>query len=145
MRWIVGTALLLAAALPVCADLTAARAEANLEKRSKLAMDNAISALHEAREAYKGGDTPATTNKVSEVEESVNLVYTSLMQTGKDPRKSPRWFKYAEIETRNLLRSLESFQHDMNFEDRTLLDKTKERVQQVHDELLTGLMEGKRK
>jgi len=145
MRWNLYLFLLLAAAAPVRGDLGAARAEPNLEKRSKLAMDSAVAALHEAREAYKDGDNRTVGTKVTEVEESVNLAYTSLMQTGKDPRKSPKWFKHAEIETRNLLRSLESFQHDMNFDDRPMLEKTKERVQQVHDELLTGLMEGKRK
>jgi len=143
MRWLVG--LLLVTLIPAWADLTAARAEPNLEKRSKLAMDNAIAVLHEAREAYLNGDSKEAAAKVGEVEESIDLVYTSLMQTGKDPRRSPRWFKRAEIETRNLLRSLDSFQHDMSFDDRPMLNKTKERVQKVHDDLLTGLMEGKKK
>jgi hypothetical protein len=138
-------ALLFAAAIPSWGDLGPARAEPNLEKRSKLAMDNAVLALREARDAYNAGDTQKTTAKVAEIEDSVDLVYSSLLQTGKDPRKSPRWFKRAEIETRNLLRSLESFQHDMSFEDRPTLTKTKDRVQQVHDDLLTGLMEGKKK
>jgi hypothetical protein len=33
----------------------------------------------------------------------------------------------------------------MNFTDRSVLDKAKVRTQQVHDELLLGLMEGKHK
>jgi hypothetical protein len=33
----------------------------------------------------------------------------------------------------------------MSYTDRALLDKVKARVQQVHDELLLGLMEGKKK
>jgi len=44
-----------------------------------------------------------------------------------------------------LSKKLETFQRDMDFADRPLLDKVKARVQQVHDELLLGLMEGKRK
>jgi hypothetical protein len=36
-------------------------------------------------------------------------------------------------------------QHDMSFEDRPLLDKTRERVEQIHDNLLTGLMGGRKK
>jgi hypothetical protein len=67
------------------------------------------------------------------------------MKTGKNPRNSPRWFKAAEISTRDLSKKLETFQRDMDFADRPLLDKVKARVQQVHDELLLGLMEGKRK
>jgi hypothetical protein len=67
------------------------------------------------------------------------------MKTGKDPRKSPKWFKQAEIETRSLLRRIETLQQQMSFSDRELLDKTKAKVQQVHDDLLVGLMEGKHK
>ena len=33
----------------------------------------------------------------------------------------------------------------MSYTDRPLLDRVKARVQQVHDELLLGLMEGKKK
>jgi len=40
---------------------------------------------------------------------------------------------------------MESFEHDMAFSDRAMLEKVREQVQQIHDNLLTGLMEGKRK
>ncbi len=79
------------------------------------------------------------------MQESVELAYDSLKSTGKDPRKSPKWFKQAEIHTRDLLKKVETLQYDLNFQDRPALDKAKARVQQVHDELLTGLMEGKKK
>jgi hypothetical protein len=80
-----------------------------------------------------------------ELQESVDLAWESLESTGKNPRKSPRWFKQAEIETRNLLKKLETLQHDMSFEDRAVLDNAKAHLQKVHDDLLTGLMEGKNK
>jgi hypothetical protein len=127
------------------ADLKPALAESNLGKRSKLALDNAAVALKAAREAYQKGDNQAVAAAVDEIRQSVDLAYDSLMQTGKNPRNSPRWFKSAEISTRDLSKRLESFQRDMDFADRPLLDKVKARVQQVHDELLLGLMEGKRK
>ena len=125
--------------------LDQARSEPNLEKRSGLAMDNAVAALKEAREAYKTGDLETVKGKAAEVEESVDLAYASLQQTKKDPRRSPKWFKRAEIESRDLLRSLESLEHDMSFTDRAILEKPKAKVEQVHDDLLTGLMEGRRK
>jgi hypothetical protein len=75
----------------------------------------------------------------------VDLADTSLRQTGKDPRKSSKWFKKAEMETRDLVRKLESFQQMMGLDDRPMLDKVKARVQQVHDDLLLGIMEGKHK
>jgi hypothetical protein len=85
------------------------------------------------------------TAKAAEVQESAELAFASLEKTGKDPRKSPKWFKRAEIESRDLLRSIETLERDMSFDDRVILEKAKEKVQQVHDDLLKGLMEGKRK
>lgn len=127
------------------AGLAQAKGEPNLERRSKLALDNAEHALQAARDAYNSGDNEQVTARAAEVQDSVDLAYTSLQQTNKDPRKSPRYFKNAEIVTRDLLRRIDNFQQDMSFNDRPLLDKLKEKIQQVHDSLLTGLMEGKKK
>jgi len=138
-------AILVAAAGPAWAGLDQIRAEQNLEKRSVLAMDNAVAALKEARQAYNAGDMGKTAEKAKEIEESVDLAYAALEKTGKDPRRSPKWFKHAEIQSNELLRSIEALEHDMSLDDRAILEKTKERVQQVHDNLLAGLMGGKRK
>jgi hypothetical protein len=138
-------AVLVAGAGPGWASLEQVRAEPNLEKRSVLAMDNAAAALKEARAAYNAGDTAKAADKVKEIEESVDVAYAALEKTGKDPRRSPKWFKHAEIQSNELLRSIEAFEHDMSLDDRAILEKTKEKVQQVHDDLLAGLMGGKRK
>jgi len=127
------------------ADLTRALKEPNLEKRSQLALENATAAYKGAREAYEKGENERVAELVTEIQESVELANTSLTQTGKNPRKSPKWFKKAEIETRDLQKRLETFEHEMGFDDRPMLNKVKARVQQIHDELLVGLMEGKRK
>jgi len=127
------------------ADLKRAQAEPNLEKRSQLAMDNALAAYQAARTAYDKGDNTQAAASIAEIVESVDLADTSLRETGKDPRKSSKWFKRAEMETRDLLRKLQSFQDTMGFEDRPMVDKVKARVQQVHDDLLLGIMEGKHK
>jgi len=127
------------------ADLKHALAEPNLEKRSQLALDNATAAYKAARAAYEKGDNEQVTAGIAEMQESVEVAYASLMQTGKDPRRSPKWFKKAEIGTRDLLKRLDAFDHDMSFNDRPKLEAVKAKVQQVHDDLLVGLMEGKRK
>jgi hypothetical protein len=127
------------------ADLARVRQEPNLEKRSKLALENADAALKAARDAYRAGDTTDTNAKINDIVESVDLAYTSLTETGKNPRKSPKYFKQAEMETRELSRKLDDFQHEMSYNDRASLDKVRLRVQEVHDELLTGLMEGKKR
>ncbi len=127
------------------ADLKIALAERNLERRSQLAMDNAFSAYQIARTAYQKGEGDHVGPAVVEIGESVDLALQSLNSTGKDPRKSPKWFKKAEIETRDLMRKLDAFEQEMSFSERDVLAKVKARVAQVHDELLLGLMEGKRK
>jgi len=144
-RFVLALALTLAGGAAASTELDAVRAEANLEKRSKLALDNAASALRSAREAYQAGDTATVTAKTDEIGESVDLAYNSLTETGKNPRKSPKWFKHAEMETRELTRRLEDFAQQMNYNDRAILDKIRARIEQVHDELLTGLMEGRKK
>ena len=127
------------------ADLAQIKAEPNLEKRSKLALDHAESALKDARAAYNNGEAAKSTTMVGEVRASVELAEQSLKETGKNPRKSPKYFKKAEIETRALLKRIEAFQDEMNVNDRPSLDPLRTKVQQVHDDLLMGIMEGKHK
>jgi len=126
------------------ADLKRALAEPNLEKRSALALENAAAALKSARAAYEKGDTDEVVKGIAEVLESVDLAVTSLDQSGKNPRRS-EWFKKAEISTRDLGRKLQAFEDQMDYFDRPLLDKVKGRVQQVHDDLLLEVMEGRKK
>jgi len=127
------------------AGLQRALLEPDLGKRSKLALENAFTALEAARQAYQDGNLDVVASSAKEVEDSVNLAYLSLRQTGKNPRKSPKWFKAAEISTRDLSRRLAAFSDDMSFSDRPLLNQVRARVQLVHDNLLMGLMEGKPK
>ena len=126
------------------ADLKRALAEPNLEKRSGLALENAAAALKSARANYDKGDNDQVAQDAAEIMESVDLAARSLTESGKNPRRSD-WFKKAEISTRDLSRRIQSFQDDMSFTDRALLDKLKARVQEVHDQLLLGVMEGKKK
>jgi hypothetical protein len=138
-------ALLLEPSGRLRADLKLAMAEHDLGRRSKIALDNAEAALKAARAAYEQGEGDKTAAAITEIQASVDLALESLNQTGKNPRSSPRWFKQAEIQTRDLLKRLDTFQHDMSFADRPMLEKVKARVQEVHDSLLLGLMEGKHK
>src|SRR5579872_5771797 len=112
--------LILTAASPYLlrADLAQVKAEPNLEKRSKLALDHAAETLKGARILYGGGDNAKVTALIAEVREAVELADQSLRETGKNPRKSPKYFKKAEIETRALLKRIEAFQDEMNVNDR---------------------------
>lgn len=140
--------LLLPILLATCtlqADLQQARSEPNLFKRAMLALDNAGEALSKAHDAYAKGDTKQVEALAREIAESVMLAETSLRETGKNPRRSPKWFKRAESSTRELLRRLDAFQQDMDASDRPLLDAVKAKVQKVHDDLLLGVLEGEEK
>ena len=145
IRFILAAMLALAGAVALQADLKKAQGEPDLEKRSKLALDNAFAAYQTARELYLKGEMEQVRASIEEIGQSVDLAYESLNATGKNPRRSPKWFKSAELSTRDLVRRLASFQEQMSYDDRVLVDTVKQRVQQVHDELLLGLMEGKKK
>ena len=128
---------------PSCATVTAAPDDKtplkDLRKRVEAAMETDPTAAF----ALLCTTIPRVARESGE--QSVDLAYQSLTDTGKNPRRSPKWFKSAELATRDLERRIASLQDQMSYTDRALLDKVKARVQQVHDELLLGLMEGKKK
>ncbi len=125
-------------------DLASIKTEPNLEKRSELALDYANAALDQGRDAYNAGDAAKMGAALGDVGESVDLAYDSLSETGKDPRGS-RFFKRAELRTRELLRRLEGLRETVSFEDRSLVEKVRDRVAEVHDNLLKGIMSKKKK
>lgn len=137
MHWVLVTLLLSAF------DLGSIRTEPNLERRSELALDYANAALDQARDSYSIGDLTKTQASLDEVRESVDLAYQSLEETGKDPRRSSK-FKRAELKTRELLRRLEGLKQTVNFEDRALVEKVRDRVAEIHDSLLKGIMSKKK-
>jgi hypothetical protein len=130
---------------PLAADLGQVKAEPNLEKRSRAALDQAERSLKASRQAYAEGDLQHTAELLEETAEAVDLAEASLKETRKDPIKSPKHFKYAEIKTVDLLRKIEAFAQDMSVTDRPMVEKVKEKVQEVHDRLLQGIMMGKKK
>lgn len=130
---------------PMRGDLSAARAEPNLERRARKALDNAEKVFKTAQEAYGSGDLQQTQAALEEVGESVILANDSLKQTGKNPSRSPKHFKNAEIRIRALLRRLDDFRQQMSLDDREVLDKIRGPIQRVHEELLAGIMGGKKK
>ncbi len=121
-------------------DLASIKNEPNLEKRSELALDHAGAELDEAREAYNAGDVAKMESALGEVGESVELAYHSLTDTGKDARRNPKFFKRAELRTRELMRRLEGIRETVSYQDRALVEVVRDRVAEVHDELLKGIM-----
>jgi hypothetical protein len=122
------------------------QSEQNLEKRAHEALDHAGSALKSAKDAYlEKGDLRQTRASLDELQRSVQLAYDSLLETHKNPSRSPKHFKQAEITTRALLRQLDDFREQMSVEDRADLDQARAAIQKVHESLLEGIMGGKKK
>lgn len=122
------------------ADLQTARNEPNLEKRSRLALANAASAINAAREAYEKQDMKATEAALAEVRESVEMAQASLIASGKKAGKNPGPFKYAETKSRELLRRLEGLKQEMDASDRPVIEPVQNRVQEIHDAWLDGIL-----
>jgi hypothetical protein len=134
----------LLALLLAFADLSAVKTEPNPEKRSDLALENANTAIDEARAAYAAGDVKKTDASLSEVRESVDVSLEALESSGKQPRNS-KYYKQAEIKLRQMLRRLSGFRDEMSVEDRKPLDDAEARLQEVHDRLLLDIMSKKKR
>jgi hypothetical protein len=126
-------------------DLGAVKNEPNPEHRSELALNNANTALDAARTAYDSGDTAKAEMDLEEVKQSVDLAYDSLSSTGKDPRRSPKYFKKAEMSIRLLLRRLEGVAQNFSVADRTGIEQIRDHVSEIHDNLIEGIMSKKKK
>jgi len=125
-------------------DLASLQQEPNLERRSQLAIESANSALDSARISYQANEIDKTRASLNEAGDAVGLAYDSLKQTGKEARRDPKFFKRTELATRQMLRRIEGMAESMNFEDRSLLDKLRERVTAVHEDLLQDIMAKKK-
>lgn len=125
-------------------DLASVKSEPNLEKRSDLALENANAALDQAREASSAGDAAKLSAALNEVVESVALAYDSLEASGKEARNS-RFFKRAEVRTHEMARRLSDMAHAVSLEDQPLIEKVRDRVSEVHDDLLQEIMTNKKK
>ncbi|MCU1260898.1 MAG: hypothetical protein JWO80_3783 [Bryobacterales bacterium] len=114
--------------------------EPNLERRARMAIANAESALSEAKAAYAKGDLKAAASDLEEMEKSIEIAQASLTETGKDARKRSKPFKYGEGKTREMLRHIDALENSMDIDDRKIIDGPKAKVQQVHDAWLLGIM-----
>jgi hypothetical protein len=130
--------------LALAMDLNGIRGEQNLERRSELALDYAAAAMDNARDANAAGEGEKVKTALAEVGQAVELAYRSLSDSGKDAHRNTKYFKRAELKTRELMRRLEGLAQLMDVEDRPAVEKIRDRVAEVHDDLLQGIF-GKKK
>jgi hypothetical protein len=124
-------------------DLAAIKLEPNLERRSERALDNASAAMDLARDASTAGDTEKLKAAVTELRDSVDLAYQSLVDSGKSARRNPKFFKKAELKTRELMRRLQGLSQAVDADDRVFVESVHDRVSKVHDDLIQDIMQKK--
>jgi hypothetical protein len=129
-----------AAAGALQADLSAVRAESNLEKRSDKALQHAAKVIDSLRETYRTGEWKAVEAALDEIRAAVELSSESLHSTGKKARRSPKHFKRAELRTRELARRLDSFAQEVSVDERPAVEKVRAFVVKIHDDFLNDIM-----
>ena len=132
--------LVLAFAAGATPENPAVMAESNLEKRSELALQEADTAITAARQAYEAQEREAFRARVSDVEQLAELSYKSLQDTGKRARRSPKYFKRAELKLRGILRRLAGLSAEVSADDRPLVEAARSRINGVHEQLLHDIM-----
>jgi hypothetical protein len=122
------------------ADVASVMAEDNLERRSEKALQEAEARFKSAREAYDKGEMQAYQDHLAAVREMAELAQKSLQDSGKAARRSPKYWKRAEKNLRQLYRSLNEFEKDVHVEDRQLVVAVGKRLNEIHDEILLAIM-----
>ena len=121
-------------------DLAAVNSESNLEKRADKALDYAAQLIATLRDTYNAGDLKKLADALDEITASVELCRKSLEDSGKNARRSPKYFKKAEMRTHDFERRLERFQTDMGAIDRPVAQKAVDHLRKVHEGLLDDMM-----
>jgi hypothetical protein len=134
--------LFFAAVVPTTLDQV--KAEPNLERRARAAVDFAFAAERDSESAYSSGDLDATKAAINAMVQAVELAHEAFQQSGLSPGRNPRPYKYAELHLRELLVRLTNLDRKMDADERTMLDQPRTRIQEIHDEWFEGIM-GRRK
>lgn len=122
------------------AEFEAVKAEPNLEKRARQALEFSLASVDRVLETYQSGNPQAVANILAEILEAVELAHESLVATGKAARRRPKHFKRAEIQTRRLLNQLDNLSRNLHFDERTALGPVRRRVSEINGQILEAIM-----
>ena len=117
-------------------DLAAIKSDPNPDKRADRALIHANELVDEARKH-------PSASTLNEIRESVDLCRESLAGSGKSARRNPKYFKRAELATRQIIRRLENLRQDLGANERGGVEQLLSHLHDVHDELLDGIMRKK--
>ena len=126
-------------------DIESVRNEPNLERRAEMALENANEAIDKAKQFAADAQYDKLHLAVIEVQQSVELCHESLAATGKDPRKNTRQFKRVEMRIHQLTRRLRGFAGEVGVEDKPVIEKAANRLEEINDEIVTGIFTKRKK
>lgn len=132
--------LIVLTAVAACADIQSVMTEPNLEKRSERALANADAELDVARKANREQDSKAFSSALDQVRQSIELCYKSLQESGKAARKSPKYFKKAEMKLRDIAKRLDNMEKDVMMDERGPVISLKKRVEELNEQLVLDIM-----
>lgn len=124
--------------------LEAVKTEPNLEKRSEKALLAAQNILDQLRKGGDLHDQAKLQTALDNIRAGVELCVDSLQSSGKDARRSPKYFKKAEIGLRKLNRHLEDVRIALSADEREPVASLLVYTQQVQEDLLLGIFTKKR-
>jgi hypothetical protein len=109
-------------------------------QRARLEVHLADMILDQTCKQYAEGDVEKGEASLKEMLSLSEHAYDDLFSTKRDPRSKPAGFKESEILMRQFARKLEDLRTSLPFEDRPPIEKALERVREMHEDLLLGLM-----
>ncbi len=126
-------------------DLESVRNESNLERRAELALENANEAIDKAKRFAADSQFDKLHLAVVEVQDSVELCHEALASTGKDPRKNTKQFKKVEMRIHQLTRRLRGFAGEVSVEDKPVIERVANRLDEINDEIIGGIFTKRKK
>ena len=119
------------------------KTEPDLNRRAELAVDQADHHLDAARQAWQGGDWDKTQAALTELKEAADLAGKSLDETKQPPRNN-RHYKTVEMKLSNLIRRVDAFRLEVDYEQRDTVNDVETRLQELHDRILEAVMTRRR-
>ncbi len=125
--------------------LLASPVEGDFVRQARQSLTQAELAVNQAGDACKAGDWEKCNALLEGGQKGVEQALEALHKTGINPRKSPRHFKDAEIRTRKILRALRNLVAYIHPDDLNHYETVVSRVSDINDQLLSSILEKKKK
>ena len=108
-------------------------------ERTKADINISESLLSLAGDAVRSGEPEALEKRLAEYVETIHDAHQTMVKTGRDAHRKPKGFKDLEIALRRQIRLLDDLGHGVPFDQRSPVDKAKEEVSDIRDDLLKAL------